>query len=93
MNLFSNDRKIEPISYWTSQAKNKKKLIVFYGEEVFDLTNFASKHPAGEKAITPYLLQDVKNILFRIYPHPDSTVDVLRKYKCGKIKDYKKNCD
>lgn len=77
------------MSHWTSYAKNKKKLIVFYGEDVLDLTEFARKHPAGEKAISSYFLQDVKNILFRVYPHPKSTVDTLEKYICGKIKDHR----
>lgn len=45
------DIKIENYAYWASLAKHKKRLILFYGEDVLDLTDFAHKHPAGEKAI------------------------------------------
>lgn len=92
MKLFSsNNNKVETLAYWTTYAKNKKKLILFYGEDVLDLSEFGHIHPAGEKAISCYLLQDVKNILFRVYPHPASAENVLKKYICGKIKDHKES--
>lgn len=47
MKLFSENNKVQSLVYWTTYANNHKKLIVFYGEDVLDLTTFAPKHPAG----------------------------------------------
>jgi cytochrome b involved in lipid metabolism len=59
---------------------------VFNGEEVLDLTEFAKIHPAGEKALSCYLLHDIKSILFRVYPHPPSTLATLHRYVCGRLR-------
>ena len=74
--------------YWEGVANQKKRLIVFYGGDVIDLTGFASEHPGGLKAISVYRLKDIKNIIFRVYPHPQSILTVIAKNKCGTIKGF-----
>lgn len=74
--------------HWDDMYHKKKKVIVYYGEDVLDLTGFVRKHPGGEKAITVYILKDIKNILFRVFPHSDSIIPVLMKYRVGKLQGY-----
>ena len=59
------DEKPHRKDYWVEIATKKKKLLVFHGDTVLDLTSFCMKHPGGEKAISVYKLKDIKDILFR----------------------------
>ena len=77
-----------PKEYWEGVANNKRRLIVFYGADVIDLTGFAPDHPGGLKAITVYRLKDIKNIIFRVYPHPNSIIKTISQFKCGHLEGY-----
>jgi hypothetical protein len=41
----------EGYEYWANLSKTKRRLIVFHGEEVLDLTEFAKIHPTDMKAL------------------------------------------
>lgn len=74
------------MDYWVKMAKEKKKLILFYGEDVLDLTYFCTQHPGGERAIQRFASQDVKDIFFKIHPHSRQAAEHLKRYRCGKLK-------
>jgi cytochrome b involved in lipid metabolism len=81
---------LEPFEHWVNLSKTRKRLIVFNGEEVLDLTDFAKMHPGGEKALTCYNLHDIENIVFRVYPHPASTASIMQRYVCGRLRGPRK---
>lgn len=72
------------VTEWENFAKTKKKLLVFYENDVLDLTLFAKNHPGGKKIIEDYFMKDISNNIFQLYPHdPYRTMNTLMRYKCG----------
>jgi cytochrome b involved in lipid metabolism len=49
-----------------------KKCIVIYKDEVFDLTDFAFKHPGGKSTLLGYSGRIIDNILFNSNVHKHS---------------------
>lgn len=54
---------------WVVYAKSTKKQLFFYEDRVLDLTKFMNTHPGGKKALSNYLLKDITDTVFAVYPH------------------------
>ena len=59
--------------------------MVYYGTDVIDLTDYLNQHPGGQRAILPYERKDIKDILFSVYPHPQSAVKTILRFKYGEL--------
>lgn len=76
---------------WIVFGKEKRKSLVFYQQNVLDLTQFAAIHPGGKKVLEPYIFQDVTDNLFTIYPHKkETTLTLLNRYIIGENTTYYK---
>ncbi|CAK82123.1 unnamed protein product (macronuclear) [Paramecium tetraurelia] len=67
------------------QASNR--LLYVYRNSVYDLTDFADRHPGGRAALNIYKGRDLENIFFNssIHKHSTHALQVLQQYKCGII--------
>lgn len=77
---------------WVLYGKEKRKSLVFYQQNVLDLTHFATIHPGGKKVLEPYIFQDVTDNLFTIYPHKkETTLPLLNRYIIGENTTFEKD--
>lgn len=71
---------------WISWGKQSKRFLVFYHENVIDLTDFQRVHPGGKKSLENYIYEDVTDLLFAVFPHKKETTETnLLRYKIGSV--------
>jgi cytochrome b involved in lipid metabolism len=70
---------------WIYYGKKHRKLLIFYGADVWDLTQFSEVHPGSKKTIQKYIFEDVEDSLFDICPMTKSRVESFKSFKIGII--------
>lgn len=64
-----------------SKQKLHSPLLVKYQNSVYDITNFAKKHPGGTNILLDVHNKDITNILHNVQPHSDAAFHLLNEYK------------
>ena len=69
--------------------ETKKRDLVVYKDDVFDLTDFKSSHPGGAEIIESYVGYDIEEAFssYKIHKHSNFAHDKLKHLKIGSI-DY-----
>jgi len=68
-------------------------VIIINDEKVYDVTDFAERHPGGAEYLKEYAGQDVTEVLKRETPHQHSSsaYSILQKYYIGKLSKHQVN--
>ena len=63
------------------------RCIVIYGKDVYDLTEFSSRHPGGRQTLLGYSGRVIDNILFNknIHQHSQSALYQISRYIIGQV--------
>ena len=80
-------------SYSASEVakhNSKDSLWVVNKGKIYDVTDFAERHPGGEEILLEHAGQNVSEIMSSIDPHQHSSAayQILAKYYIGDLKDY-----
>ena len=72
-----------------AKHKSKESLWVVNQGKVYDVTDFARRHPGGEEILLEHAGQNVSEIMSSIDPHQHSSAayQILEKYYVGDLKD------
>ena len=101
-----NERKISPKSKSTNPAKQQRQpLLVKYQDRLFDITEFAPRHPGGEKLLRAVAGGEVdaqlggeQHVRGQRHQHSKAAYEILARYSLDRqfkvfkfIKNFKKN--
>lgn len=63
----------------------KESLWITYGDKVYDITKFLSRHPGGEELMLLAAGRDCTDLIKMYHPFSDKPEKILKKYEIGKV--------
>ncbi|CAD8058462.1 unnamed protein product [Paramecium sonneborni] len=80
-------QKFSSFQNFQKEQQSSNRLLYVYHNSVYDLTDFAHKHPGGKAALNIYKGRDLEKIFFNpsIHKHNANALQVLEQYKSGII--------
>ncbi|CAD8147124.1 unnamed protein product [Paramecium pentaurelia] len=80
-------QKFSSFQNFQKEQQSSNRLLYVYRNSVYDLTEFADRHPGGRAALNIYKGRDLENIFFNpsIHKHSTNALQVLEQYKSGII--------
>ena len=71
------------VAYTISQVRESRRKLVVYGDNVYDISSWISKHPGGETVLKQYAGMDITDA-FRAYHAKDGTaMKTLKTLRAG----------
>lgn len=74
-------------------ASSGRPFLVYYRDGVYDLTNFAHKHPGGRNTLSGLENRDIGKRMQSVPPHSDAAMYLMKEYQVAKNKDQNNNAN
>lgn len=74
-------------------TSSDRPFLVFYRDGVYDLTDFAHKHPGGRNTLSGLENRDIGKRMQSVPPHSDAAMYLMKEYQVAKNKDQNNNAN
>lgn len=73
---------------YVANAKRSGRLCFVHSDDVYDVTDFATRHPGGVDNLTKHAGDDITDVMSAVsgpHNHSDAAYAILKKYRIGKL--------